>query len=162
MAAVTSVVECPRNPGVETALRCSRCDTPICPKCLIQSPVGARCKDCARLTKSPVYTLSTAHILRAGAAALVGGLVMGIIWVVVLRPLTYGFLSIFLGAGLGWVFTRAMELATGRKRGPLVMGFAMGGIALAWATLLVFDPDMARFGLLAAGIGMYLAYQNLR
>jgi len=162
MAAVTSVVECPRNPGVETALRCSRCETPICPKCLIQSPVGARCKDCAHMTRSPVYTLSPVHILRAAAAAVVGGLVMGIIWVVVLRPLTYGIFSIFIGAGLGWVFTRAMELATGRKRGPLVMGFAMGGIALAWATLALLDFDMARFGLLAAAIGMYLAYQNLR
>src|SRR5690349_13444278 len=26
----TGVVQCPRDPGVETALRCSRCETPIC------------------------------------------------------------------------------------------------------------------------------------
>ncbi|MBI5947581.1 MAG: hypothetical protein HY875_05555 [Chloroflexi bacterium] len=159
---MTSVVECPRNPGVETALRCSRCDTPICPKCLIQSPVGARCRDCARLTKSPVYTLSAAHILRAGGAALVGGVVMGLIWAAVLLPFTVGFFSIFVGAGLGWVFTRMMELSTGRKRGPLVMAFAMGGIAIAWGILALADFRAAQYGVLAAGIGMYLAYQNLR
>src|SRR5262245_41825997 len=52
-----AVVQCARHPEVETALRCSRCDTPICPRCLIQTPVGARCRDCARLARSPVYTM---------------------------------------------------------------------------------------------------------
>lgn len=158
-----TVVECPRDPGVETALRCSRCDTPICPKCLIQSPVGARCRDCARIVKSPIYTLDNASMARAAVASLVGGVVMGLIWGLVLLPFTFGFLSIFLGAGLGYAFTRALEFATGRKRGPVVIAFAMAGIGVAWGMTLIFIPlRVALYGLVAAGIAAYFAYQNLR
>jgi len=158
-----TVVECPRDPGVETALRCSRCESPICPKCLIQSPVGARCRDCARIVKSPIYTLSGGGIARAAVASVVGGVVMGLIWGLVLLPFTFGFFAIFVGVGLSYAFTRALEFATGRKRGPIVVGFAIGGIGIAWGMTLLFIPlRMALYALVAAGIAAYLAYQNLR
>lgn len=157
-----TVVECPRDPGVETALRCGRCDTPICPKCLIQSPVGARCRDCAKLAKNPIYTLTTQGKVRAAVAALIGGLVMGIIWGLVLYQFSFGLFSIFLGLGLGWAFTKALDFATGRKRGPMVAGFAMGGIGLAYLVMVAIVPPLWVFGLVPAGIGAYLAYQNLR
>ena len=157
------IVKCPRDPEVDTVLRCSRCETPICPRCLVQTPVGARCKDCARIVKSPVYSLSSAHVARAAGAALVGGILMGLIWGFVLLPFTFGFFSIFLGAALGYAFTRAMELATGRKRGPMVVAFAIAGMALAWGMLPFFVPmRVALYGLVAVGVGAYMAYQNLR
>lgn len=157
-----TIVECPRDPGVETALRCGRCDTPICPKCLIQSPVGSRCRDCGRLSKNPIYTLTTQGKMRAAAAAGIGGIVMGFVWGLVLIQFTFGIFSIFLGLGLGWVFTRALDFATGRKRGPMVAGFAIGGIFLAWGVMALMVPGIALFGLVPAGIGSYMAYQNLR
>ncbi len=164
MSPVSMVVQCARHPGVETALRCSRCETPICPRCMIQTPIGARCPDCARLSKSPVYTLTPTTLVRAGVAALIGGVAMGLIWRLILLPFTVGLFSIFIGAGLGYGFTRMMEFATRRKRGPGVVALAMGGIALAWAMqpLLGVPFEFARYGLVAVGIGMYLAYQNLR
>ncbi len=159
----TRVVQCPRDPGVETALRCSRCDTPICPRCLVHTPVGARCRDCARISKSPVYTLDQMQVLRAALASVVGGVVMGGIWLLVLAPFTVGFLSIFIGAGLGYVFTRLMELATGRKRGPVVAGLAVFGIGIAWSMQVIFlGLHFGLYGLVAAGVGVYFAYQNLR
>lgn len=88
---------------------------------------------------------------------------MGLIWGLVLLPFTFGFFSIFLGAGLGYAFTRALELATGRKRGPVVVAFAIAGICVAWGMTLLFIPmRVALYGLVAAGIAAYLAYQNLR
>jgi DnaJ domain len=157
------VVACPRDPGMQTALRCSRCEMPICPKCLVQTPVGARCRDCARIAHSPIYTLSAMHIVRAGSAALIGGVVMGLIWGFILLPFSVGFFSIFLGAGLGYVFTRAMEFATGRKRGPVVVAFAIGGILIAWSMQFLFvPPRVALYGIVAVGVAIYFAYQNLR
>jgi hypothetical protein len=159
------VVECPRDPGVETALRCSRCETPICPRCLVQSPVGARCKDCARVMKNPLYQLSGGQLARAVGAAVVGGVVMGIIWLVVLLPLgAFGlFFSIFLGVGLSWVFTKAMDWSTRRKRGPVVISLAVAGMLIAWGIQLLFLPwGFVAPGLLAVGIGAYLSYQNLK
>jgi len=159
-----TIVQCARHPEVETALRCSRCDTPICPRCLIQTPVGARCKDCARIGKNPIYTLTTGAALKAAGASIVGGIVMGLIWGFVLMPFTFGFLSIFVGAGLGWVFTRLLEVVTRRKRGPYVVGFAVMGIAIAWAMQpLFFVPlGFALYGLVAAAVAVYFAYQSLR
>jgi hypothetical protein len=164
VASVTTIVQCARHPEVQTALRCSRCETPICPKCMIQTPIGARCADCARVTRSPVYVLSPTVLLRAAMAALVGGVAMGLVWGFILLPFTVGVFSIFIGAGLGYGFTRMMEFATGRKRGPGVIAFAMAGILLAWVMQpLFFVPfNFALYGLVAVAIGMYFAYQNLK
>lgn len=157
------VVACTRDPEVQTALRCSRCETPICPKCLVQTPVGARCRDCARISRSPVYTLGSSEIIRAAAAAIILGVVMGLIWGLVLLPFSFGFFSIFLGAGLGYVFTRALEFSTGRKRGPAVVAFAVVGIGIAWGMQFLFvEPRLAMYDLLAVGVAIYFAYQNLR
>lgn len=160
---MVQVVQCPRDPGVETALRCSRCETPICPRCLVHSPVGARCRDCARILRSPVYSLNSMQMVRGVLAAVFGGVVMGLIWYFVLLPFSYGFLSIFVGAGLAWVFTKLMNFATGLKRGPVVVTLASAGIVLAWSLQILFLPlQFAMYGLLAVGIGVYLSYQNLR
>ena len=160
----STVVPCARDPEVQTALRCSRCDTPICPKCLIQTPVGARCKDCARISRSPIYTLTAGTAVKAAAASAVGGVVMGLIWGFVLLPFSFGFLSIFVGAGLGWAFTKILDAVTRRKRGPYVVSFAMMGIGIAWAMQpLFFVPlQLAFYGLVAVGVACYFAYQNLR
>ena len=49
------------------------------------------------------------------------------------------------------------------KRGPIVVALAIAGIAIAWGMqFLVFDPRIAWSGVLAVGVGAYLAYQNLR
>lgn len=165
MSAVTVIVQCPRDPGVETALRCQQCDTPICPRCLVQSPVGAKCKDCARVVKSPIYTLSGIYIVRAAIAAIVGGVAMGIVWGLVSSQLAggLGFVSFFAGAGLGYAFTRLLEFATNRKRGPAVIAFAMGGIAIAFGIQFVMAGQLLTLGsLIAVGVGLYFSYQNLR
>jgi hypothetical protein len=39
---------CPRHPDVETRLRCSSCETLICPSCGVEAAVGYQCPDCAR------------------------------------------------------------------------------------------------------------------
>ena len=38
---------CYRHPDRETNVSCSRCGRPICPDCMIPSPVGMRCPECA-------------------------------------------------------------------------------------------------------------------
>ncbi|MEO8539346.1 MAG: DnaJ domain-containing protein [bacterium] len=163
-----TVVQCARDPEVQTALRCSRCDTPICPKCLVQTPVGARCKDCAQLAKSPVYTVKGQYLVRAIAAAVIGGVAMGLIWGFAstkVPGLLFGgiFMSLILGAALGFGFTRIMELSVKRKRGPVVVACAMGGIVLATGIQMLFVGGTLFVGsILAAAAGLYFAYQNLK
>ena len=66
-------MQCATHPSVETELACSRCGKPICPRCLVITPVGARCRECARLRRLPTYRLGTVFILRGLGAALAAG-----------------------------------------------------------------------------------------
>ena len=48
---------CYRHPGRETNVACSNCERPICPDCMISTPVGMRCPECAR-ERTPVRSVS--------------------------------------------------------------------------------------------------------
>ena len=39
---------CANHPGVETMLRCNRCNKPICSKCAVRTETGYRCQECIR------------------------------------------------------------------------------------------------------------------
>jgi hypothetical protein len=160
------VTYCARHPDVETELRCSRCETPICPRCLIQTPVGARCRDCAAVRKNPIYTVTPAQYARMIPVALLGGALVGVAWAFV-QPgqLFLGFFSLFVAAGVGWLMAKGIEWAANYRRGTTVQVFAIAGIFTAFAVRSAFVYDgltIDPYGLVALGVACFVAYQNLK
>ncbi|MEV5165480.1 rhomboid family intramembrane serine protease [Streptomyces werraensis] len=39
---------CYRHPDRETGVRCTRCERPICPECMVEASVGFQCLECVR------------------------------------------------------------------------------------------------------------------
>lgn len=137
MTAPADVTYCAQHPDVETALRCGKCERLICPRCMVQTPVGARCKQCANLRRPPMYEISGPILARALAITLVAGPMFGILWGLVLPAgIGFGILSLFLGfllgTPLGYGYADLLDRVTNRKRGPVLQVIAVGGFALAW------------------------------
>jgi hypothetical protein len=148
---------------------CSNCERPICTDCMVYTPVGIKCPDCARQPRSALVRLKPDRAARAIAAAFFGGLAMGL-GIVLLQ----GF-GLFFALILGWLVGIGMgELvlrASGRFRAPTTGYIAVGGAV--WAYLfpyvLYYGADVGDvanslsrtpFVVLGAGIAVYFAWQR--
>ena len=161
-------MKCAAHPRVETNLRCGKCGKPICPKCMVQTLVGARCPECARLYKLPTYRVSTAYYLRAAGTALGMAIVCGVIWGVVNLFLPFFFLNLLLGAGVGYAIGEVVGLAVNRKRGRGLAAVAGAGVAISYlVSILLFSSlPFGLFPILLAlasvALGIFAAVTRLR
>lgn len=163
-------MRCAAHPGVETNLRCNKCGKPICPRCMVQTPVGARCPDCARLYKLPTYRVSARHYLRGIGTALGMAVVSGVIWGVVGGLLPFFYFNLLLGPGVGFAVGEVISLSVNRKRGKGLA--AIAGIAVVISYLVsIFLPLPMGFpyglfhivlDLLAVALGIFVAVTRLR
>ena len=167
-ASDSDVTYCARHPNVETYLRCGRCNTPICPRCLVQTPVGARCRDCANVSRLPTVDVPMAYFLRGFAAAVVSGFGAGIFWGYISGGRGFiGFFLIFLAMGLGWLISEAISLATNRKRGVSLQVCAVAGVIIAFLVrnIVLYGFLLPRddiFVYIAAGLAAFFAWSRLK
>jgi hypothetical protein len=172
--AETETVYCARHPGVETSLLCGRCETPICPRCLYHTPVGARCRDCANVRRLPTYNISAAHLARAAAGALIAGAVLGGIWGVLLPFNVSFFFGLLAGLGLGYGVGEAVSVAANRKAGPPLQVIAACGVIVAYLVRSVILASALRnveiadiltedlFGYVVLLLGIFVAVGRVR
>ena len=159
-------MRCARHPKVETRLACGRCETPICPKCLVMTDVGARCPACAPMRKLPQFEIGPMYILRGLAAALAAGAAAGVLWGAVI-PGFFGFFIIFVGIGLGYAVAEPVSWATNHKAGPALQVVAALGVLVAYAvrSQVGFDtvfPSDDLFGYVALVVAVVVAVNRLR
>jgi len=149
-------LRCKNHPGTETYLRCGKCGEPICAKCVVITPVGARCRECAQLKRLPTFVLTPGDYARAIVAMLVAAVGGGIIASFLAGIIPFG--GILIPIGLGFVIGEAVALATNRKRATPLKVIAAIGVVLAFPLQMhplgtygmgsFFALAMASFGVL--------------
>ena len=133
---------CARHQNTTTRLRCGRCEKPICPKCTVMGPVGARCRDCLSNRDSHMYQVgATQFIMAFGAAAILGAL--GAILINLLG--TLALFALFYAPALGAILGKLVTRITKGKRGPRLAaatgaGIAVGALGLGAFTGAIFSP----------------------
>jgi hypothetical protein len=103
---------CATHPEVETELACGKCGRYICPRCMVQTPVGARCRECAQLRRPPMYSLGPASVARVAGAAVGVGAAVGLVWGLLVPGFgLLGFFMLFLGMFAGYGMANVVEWA---------------------------------------------------
>ncbi len=110
------MAQCKRHPKVETNLYCGKCGDPICPKCMVETPVGARCPSCARMTRLPVFEVSGKYYLRAIGTGVGAAIIIGLVWAFIRSIVFFGFFGFLIGGAVGYGIAEVISLATNRKR----------------------------------------------
>ena len=164
---------CARHPDVETVLACGRCETPICPRCLVYAPGGTRCPTCAAIGRPAMYILGPLDYARGGVTAIVVGAALGFVGAVLIRPTpAFGLFTLLFamlgGYGAGVAAAEALNLTMGRKRGREVQWIAAATIVIAVVARFVLAGAPIQFalrdisGLMMAVVGISVASSRLR
>ena len=154
-------MQCAKHPNVETELACGKCGTPICPRCMHHTPVGARCRTCAGIRRLPTYNVPPAVLVRGVGAGIVAGVLLGGVWGLLL-PLNFlGLFSLLAALGLGYLVGEAVAAATNRRAGPPLQAAAVAGVVVAYlirtAILASSFRDVGLFELLRTDLFGYIA-----
>jgi len=121
------VWSCARHKNVHTRLRCGRCEKPICPKCTLMGPTGARCRECAGLRSSHVYQVKPGNLAKAFVAALV----LGAIGAQIIEAAgTLVFWALLYAPAIVPLMSRIVDKLTGGKRGPVIAGASCAGVTI--------------------------------
>jgi membrane associated rhomboid family serine protease len=93
---------CYRHPAVETYIRCTRCDRPICPRCMTAAAVGHQCPDCVAEGRHSQRAARTAFGgSLAGRAAYVTRTLIGVNVLVMVASVATGGRGAIAGGGMG-------------------------------------------------------------
>lgn len=169
---------CANHPKVATNLGCSKCGKPICTSCVIETPVGLRCRECARLRRIPTYAVSPVQYLVASASALGTALVTGIGWALVQSVAFVGFFSFFIALGVGYIVGEIVSVSVNRKRGLGLQVIAGSAVLLSYLVsrtpflALLARPSLAAaailgsflnpIGLVILALAIYIAASRIR
>ena len=115
-------MSCEHKAYPDTTLRCGKCDKLICPDCMVQTPVGARCRECARIQRLPTFRLEPRHYLIATVVGLFSALIIGFIWATIALVVRFFFTNFVLALLAGTVVGEVISRSVNRKRGiPLAV-----------------------------------------
>jgi hypothetical protein len=138
MTTTEPIITCANHPGVETNLRCNRCEKPICSKCAIKSPVGYRCPECVRSQQKIFDTaLWYDYISAFLAASVMSG--VGSILVMLISGWFFGLITLAIAPFAGQIIARVVRIFIKNRRSPNLFYTAAAGVVLGVLPMLLFQ-----------------------
>jgi hypothetical protein len=159
---------CVNHPSVETLVSCASCGDPICTDCMVQAPVGIKCRTCARLPRSARVRLRPDRAVRAVGAAL-GIAIVGGVGLASLAATPFGFFGFLIAYGVGRGSGELVLRAAGRYRSQATGAIAAAGALGAYLAPLILvqllygDRISQRFGVIQVVLGAiagFFAYRQ--
>lgn len=162
---------CKRHPNVQTALRCSKCEDPICPKCAVLTAVGYRCPSCGK-EKSVTAQLPPATMIIGSLSGFGLGFISS--W---LATRVLGFLILFVAAIVGGAVGEILVRLVKRRTSLVVsvattLGFFAGAFFEPVRAVLrnseMSSEQMTRilfsnpWGIAFAALASVVAWQRIR
>lgn len=127
MTEVDSTLYCYRHPDKATALRCSRCEKPICARCARPTPTGYRCPECVRNQQKVFDTSQWYDYLLASITAVI----LSFIGSRIVPRL--GFFTLFIAPIAGVIIAEVVRAIIKRRRSKRL--FQLTAIATAIGSL---------------------------
>ncbi len=146
---------CVNHPTVETLVTCSACGNPICPDCMVQTPVSAKCPACARMPKAALVRLKPDRIALTGIIGLVAAAAGGYVFGLFVSALS--FFAIIIAFMLGAAVGEAVSRASGRFHGREIAAWAAGCAALG-ILFPLFLWGVSAYGLTGPTITYVIAF----
>ena len=159
-----AVPHCHWHPGVETRLSCGQCAKPMCTQCVVQAPVGIRCRDCGKAVKMPTYDVRPTYYARAIGVAVATAIAGGVLWALFTYVLgAIPFLPSLAAVGIGYGVGELISRSVNRKRGTGLAWIAGCAVVCAFLISWAINPfGFGIFSLLLLGFGVYTAVQRVR
>ena len=180
LPALTGPLRCAAHPKTETYLRCGKCEKPICPRCMIHTPVGARCRACAGLRRLPMFDVRPLDLVKGFASAVAASAAGGVVLMYLTAVPGIGFFGFILMALLGYGVGEAASAAARRRRSRtlgwatvlalpvglvlgragffMLVGGAPAALAIPAATAMLVAPI---WSVLLVALAMWIAYQRV-
>ncbi len=161
----SQVMTCHWHPAVPTGLSCSQCQRPICTQCLVQAPVGIRCRDCGKAVPMPTFDVRPSNYAKAAVVAVVIGVLGVILWLTLMfftgtRFIAFLATPVVVGYAAGEIISRVVNL----KRSKGLMYIAGGTVVLSSLVAMILTGGVVfnLWGVLALVGGVLIAIGRVR
>lgn len=150
----------------------------ICPQCMVQSPVGARCPDCAVIGRAPIFRATSVELtktiaLSIGAAVVFGVIYALIVWVLWNLPFNFRIGNVVASLIIGLAGAPVGEFV--RRAGKYKLDSRLRIVAaitmfVVWVVGITVSSMMGVWsgifyniiGYIGLGIGIYVAMNRVR
>lgn len=137
---------CASHPNEMTYVRCGRCEKPICTRCMVDSPVGKKCRACAR-NQTHLSESSPRQVLLGFAGALL--VAVPAAWLANQIPI------FLLAFPYGFLVAEAALRASQRSR-SLAVQVATGMASVSGALLGALLPHAGMEGIPGGGLPLWV------